>query len=85
MPNLSMVSKHGWMTQGQPTLLDDNEVEDQSTARSEQPRANFLKQFLSVKDGGEVGARNNQINIQEKQPRNICNMQQWHDRGLASS
>ena len=34
MPDLIVVSKHGWMKKGQPIMLDDNEVKGQNITRS---------------------------------------------------
>jgi len=86
MANLNKVSAHGYMRELQPIVIDDSELKDSHQNRAgsggdhQKLRANYIKHFLNVKDGGEVGARFNQVNLEVRQPRIVCinsDVQDW--------
>ena len=78
MANLNKVSAHGYTRELQPIVIDDSELNDPNQNRTggggdhQKLRANYIKHFLNVKDGGEVGARLKQVCLEGRVPRIVC-------------
>ena len=78
MANLNKVSAHGYMRELLPIVIDDSELNDPNQNRTggggdhQKLRANYIKHLLNVKDGGEVGARFNQVCLEARMPRIVC-------------
>lgn len=92
MANLNRVSALGYMQQLQPLVIDDSELDDGNQNRTgagdnQKLRANYVKHLLNVSDGGEVGARFNQVNIEARQPRIVCingSVKDWLPKGICN-
>ena len=92
---LNKVSALGLMTTKRPVIIDDSDVQDNHQNRTggggdwQGLRQNYLKHMLNVQDGGEVGARFNQVTFAEKQPRvfvsNDNTIDEWLPRGFTAN
>ena len=73
--NLNRVTAHGFMQRYVPIVVDDSDLQDSNQQRTggggdfHGLRAGYIKHMLNVQDGGECGARFNQTQFSDLQPR----------------